>query len=308
MRGMNTDAHIGERDDPAIPAGLCMLWAEAHGWVAWLLSMFDRTALRTTGVNREHGARLTHWLTNIEGAVRRLILAAALALVPPASRRSASPAPTRQKKRATPTRRPGFRVFRLHRTGAPRSGPAPSPRQPAPYGHVLFRADPLLTLGAAPARSPRSHAPRARNPLDRWVRLSRDDPDWRPPEESGAFLSGRELRPTASRSSRRPPARDALPGSLWDWRRRHDEWRKIVPAPGLAARLEALVHVIANPGAAIASAARRLRRPHNSGPAILRDAIPRWRPPRRAEHIATAGHTSDLNDRCHDALVSSDTS
>ena len=64
---------------PAMPPRVRGLWLEAVNWVGWLLAMFDRDALRTKGVSRETGALLGIWLTNIEGAVRRLILVAAFA-------------------------------------------------------------------------------------------------------------------------------------------------------------------------------------------------------------------------------------
>jgi hypothetical protein len=304
---MNPNAPIKTGDDPPLPASLSGLWAEACDWVTWLVSMFDGATLRTTGINRTHGARLTHWLLNIEGAIRRLILAAALAATPPAPRRAHAPAAPHS--RSTRARRPGFRIFRLRSSGhaEPSARAAPELK---PYGHIRFPADTLLSLGPAGAKHVRrSAAPRARNPLDRWVRLSRHDPDWRSPSDIHPLAwTPRQLATPHVRERRLPPSTADLPDSLPDWRRCHDEWERAVPAPQLADRLEALARVAGNPAAAIARAARRLSRPHNAGPWLLRDAIPRDRSPRRAAHIETAGHAFDLNDRCHGALVAHDTS
>ncbi|MDP3494913.1 MAG: hypothetical protein Q8R82_17510 [Hyphomonadaceae bacterium] len=314
---MNADTpHLSDPSAPAMPPRVRTLWSEACDWVAWLVGMFDRDALKTTGISREHGARVSIWLMNIEGAIRRLILAAALVVAPPSPRASRTCAATRVHTVAASPRRPGFCVFRLRGVGetAPRAD-ARTSRSTKPYGHLTFPADPLLCLGDAPARTGRTaHAatPRARNPLDRWVRPSRQDPDWRAPEERGAF-SRRDAMPashsaTRPRATPQPQAQGDLPPSLADWRRRHDAWTQPVPAPDLAARLEALSAVIANPAAAIASAARRLHASCATAPTLMRQAFPDADPPRRAAHIATAGHTTDFLKRCHAGLIAPDTS
>lgn len=314
---MDTDAHT-EGETTAMPAGLRGLWREACGWVAWLTGMFDRNHLKTTGVNRSHGARLSLWLLNIEGAVRRLVLAAALAFTPPAPRRVAACAAARTQPAATPARRHGFCIFRLCGAGQAPHAACPSARQPKPYGHIPFPADPLLNLGAAPARPlahpmRADHASRARNPLDRWGRLSRQDPDWRP-SETEALPIWSDPAPRAQQGAPRQrtahPPHDphAIPESLRDWRRHHDAWQKPVPAPDLAARLDALAHVIANPATLIARAARRLRDARDAILELARAANTIPGPPQRAAHLATMGHTEAFAQRCHDACLGPDTS
>lgn len=292
-----------------MPARLRVLWVEACEWVSWLLHLFDRDALRSRGIKRATGARLNIWLTNIEGALRRLVLAAALALAPPASSRAPCAA-ARVQPGAASVRRPAFRVFRIGGAGA--HAATPPVAQSRPYGHIVFPSDPLLCLGTAHPRAPRrTHVPRQRNPLDRWGCLSRRDPDWRPPEEETSFFEAPPSPRHAQDAPRRRDARPesaAQPDSLHDWRRHHDEWERLVPAPQLAARLEALGYVMAHPEAAIARAARRLRHMREAIRSLARDAAVMPGPPRRAARIETAGHTQAFASRCHAALVCLDTS
>lgn len=248
---------------------------------------------------------------HIEGAVRRLILAAALVFTPPDVRRNAGCALAREPA-ACPRRR-GFRVIRLVSGEAAREPATPLERKatPKPYGHLPFPADPLLSLGVMQTRHAPPHAARQRNPLDRWGRLSRRDPDWRAPEETPS-AAPRAAHRHSSRTGHGPHAREATPdgldASLHDWRRRHDEWRRVIPAPDLAARLEALQRIADNPAAAIASTARRLARARDRALMLAQAAAPLADPPRRATHIATAGHTLAFAQRCRDALVAPDTS
>jgi len=99
-----------------------------------------------------------------------------------------------------------------------------------------------------------------------------------------------------------------LPDSLYDWRRHHDEWQRLVPATALAARLDAIERITANPGAAILRTARRLQCARERTFALARAARPATRPPRRARHVATMGHASNFALTCHDRLADSDTS
>ena len=85
---MNTNANPGKDPRPAMPAGVAALWREACDWVRWLFGACDRDTLRTQGVSRRQGAKLGVWLMQVEGAVRRLILAAALAFTLPAPRKT----------------------------------------------------------------------------------------------------------------------------------------------------------------------------------------------------------------------------
>lgn len=305
---------------PAMPPRARGLWSEACDWVGWLLSMFDRDALRTKGVSRQTGARLGIWLMNIEGAVRRLILTAAFAFKLPGYWRKPGRSDTRSRVAAPSSRRASFCVFRLRGMGdAPKPRPANSgdakPREPKPYGHIRFPADPLLSLGATPrAARERSSTPRARNPLDRWGRLSRQDPDWRPPEQAMRFAHESTPHPAPPKPRTRPAPHNpealeaGLPASLHDWRRRHDEWLKPVPAPDFAARLDALQRVAINPSAAITRAARRLALSHNRALTLARQASSEMDPPRRAAHIVTAGHSEAFFRSCHIALITPDTS
>lgn len=308
-----------------IPTPLRKLWREARALVAWLITAIDRPSLPTTGISREQGAKVSIWLMNIEAAVRRLILAAALNFTLPAPRTIACAARTTPTQATT--RRPGFCVFRLAASGsAPATQPAPhpAPKQPTtpkPFGHILFPSDPLLSLGAAsPAHVTRmlpTPTARQRHPLDRWVRPSRQDPDWRPPESPSTFFTDpeqardtlRRARPKRGpRPKRAPHDPNALPTSLYDWRRRYDEWQKLAPAPDLAARLDALTRITANPQAAITSAARRLARARQTTTTLARRATPRARTPRRAAHLYTGHRRIDLPARCHAKIAHADTS
>ena len=154
---------------------------------------------------------------------------------------------------------------------------------PKPYGHIPFPADPLLSLGVTQTRPAPPHAARQRNPLDRWVRLSRRDPDWRPPEAQSRTDRPAQPRPSA-RSQRHAP--QTLPDSLHDWRRHHDEWQRLVPAPALAARLDAIERITANPAATILRTARRLQGARERTLALARAARdpPRDRQRREADH------------------------
>ena len=325
---MNTNATSSKDPRPAIPAGLAALWYEACDWVRWLFGACDRDTLRTHGVSRRQGAKLGVWLMQVEGAVRRLIIAAALAFTLPAPRQTracplARPAPTAS------SRRPGFRVFRLAAAGdasgvAPPAIPTqlakpPHSRDPKPYGHIPLPADPLLSLGFS---RPRPHAApppatthRTRNPLDRWVRPTRQDPDWRAPSGAATLMFGAPETPrtfsTRTHSPRAPrPPRDpeALPASLFDWRRCHDEWERVLPAPDLAARFDALAHLIAHPHAAIARTARRLHAAPAPVLPLARNASAIPDPPRRAARVAAPDHLAGIVRRACAPLLNPDTS
>lgn len=303
MRAMNTT--------DLIPASLRALWKEARDWVAFILESFDRNAMRVTGVRRERGARLSIWLLNVEGAIRRLILTAALALTPP-RQRERKPRPHSASHKPRP---PAFRIFRLHaETTAPTRRHARTAATPAPYAHIRFPADPLLALGAQARPAHRTHnggpplpRPRAPNPLDRHGRLSRQDPDWRAPEHAapGSQRSAGKRHPRKPRPLHNP---EAIPASLHDWRRVHDEWERLVPAPGLAARLDALERIAADPHAAILRTARRLTRSRDRALALARTARPPTRIPRRVRHVRTAGHSERLAANAHTAFAAHDTS
>lgn len=295
-----------------IPAALRALWSEARDWAAFILNGFDRNAMRVTGLKRERAARLSIWLLNVESGIRRLILSAALALTPPEQRVR----PQRTHSASHKPRPPAFRIFRLHpETTAPSRRHSHSAATPAPYAHIRFPADPLLALGAPPARpAHRTHnggpplaRPRVPNPLDRHGRLSRQDPDWRASEHASP-PSQRPARPHKQRRPRTPHTPEAIPPSLHDWRRVHDEWERLIPAPGLAARLDALERITADPHAAILRTSRRLAHSRERTIAFAHIARPPSRAPRRIRHIHTAGHTQHFAENAHAQLRAHDTS
>ncbi|HOY79414.1 MAG TPA: hypothetical protein PLN33_16480 [Hyphomonadaceae bacterium] len=308
-----------------IPTALRKLWREARGLVAWLVTAIDRPALSTTGISREQGAKVSIWLMNIEASVRRLILSAALTFTLPTPRTIAcahTPAP---RKHAL-TRRPGFCVFRL--AGASETPAIPTqlqrtttPTARKPFSHIAFPSDPLLNLGASQRGHAHATPPpitrHARHPLDRWVRPARQDPDWRSHEDENAMFADREHdedTPKRKRAKREPRPKseprdpNELPYSLHDWRRCHDEWQRHVPAPDLAARLDALTRITQDPRAAITSAARRLARSRLTTTTLARRATPRTNVPRRAAHLYTDHRRIDLPDRCHAQIARADTS
>jgi hypothetical protein len=290
------------------------LWAEAYHWVCWLLSMFgDLGELRVRGLSRATGLRLSNWLWGMEGAVRRLIIAAALAM-DPKDRPEAKEKQVRRKPPKLCNRRPVFRVFCLRRAA---DGPSSqleaassAASAPEPYGHIPYPSDPLLVLGEARRHAVRARGPRQPNPLDRRGRLTRRDPDWRPGETGPQRSKSEEnpsLRPHCTRKPPEPHMAQALPASLWDWRRVQDEWKKVIPAPSLAARIFALQRVVADPEALIARTAQRLQTFREQAAALIKQALPLPRQPRRAR-VPLFSDISMLAARCHGAIFRPDTS
>ncbi|RYZ07872.1 MAG: hypothetical protein EON61_13155 [Alphaproteobacteria bacterium] len=303
-----------------IPPRIRHLWDNAITFITDLLTQFDRDDLRT-GLRRAPGARLSILIANAEGAFRRLILMAALAFTP----KSLKPHRQTPTERTTKDRPRSFRIFSLHGSGA-RTHTTPPPRQPTPYGHIIFPADPILALGRVPLRRPTHRhnggpiLPRhkAKHPLDRWVRLSRNDPDWRPPPErdfvdpqpdydvhhalwSKGWITETWL-PNGERLKRKKPLRlDSTP----DWRRCYDEWNRLVPAPNLAARLDALARATANPDALIQRTARRLQSGRERTIALARTARPISRLPRLARKVETGHVDMGLAPNTHGHLDSS---
>ena len=311
MRAMNTPSQ--ETHDHIFPAALRSLWSQARGWIAFVLRGCDRTVMRTTGIQREEGARIAIWLQGVESAVRRLILTAALVLTPPAQRarlRATRLSPASRAQRS-------FRIFSLREPStSPSRGRAHNAPTRTPHGHIPFPADPILALGAPRVRAPRiGHnggppMPRTRapNPLDRHGRLSRQDPDWRPPEHAASHRIASDALPRAPRRPRPPRDPEALPPSLYDWRRHYDEWERLIPAPGLAARLDALERVAANPGAIIVRTARRLIHAKERALALARVAKPALRKPHRVRHVEPEMWIPLFAQACHSALATHDTS
>ncbi|MET0293823.1 MAG: hypothetical protein ABW042_02315, partial [Phenylobacterium sp.] len=306
-----------------ISAPIRALWKEAANFIVCVLLQVDRDKVRA-GIDRTQGARLSIWLGGAEAALRRLIIIAALAFTPaplkhptrpPTPRTSPSPRPQAPRSR-------GFRVFHELATGRRGHTPPRAPRPPAPYRHLRFAIDPMLALGRGfiTRPTPRHNGGpamtrhRLPNPLDRWGRLSRNDPDWRPPEpQPRRAVPAPEPKPdlndvdleTQPRTRRRKPRSAPRHDSTADWRRCYDEWNRRVPAPALAARLDALNRIIANPAAIIQRTARRLlsRGPHTL--MYARDAYPVVAMPRRARHVVTSGHAQKLAADAQDKLDSS---
>jgi len=301
-----------------IPTVIRALWKEAANFIVCVLLQVDRDQVRS-GIDRTQGARLSIWLSGAECALRRLILVAALALTPTPLK----PQPTRPptQRASTAPRMRGFRVFHmLGEGGSMRTQPQQLKHKP--YSHLRFAADPMLALGRNyMSRVTHRHnggpvmtRARLRNPLDRWGRLSRNDPDWRPPEPNPNRAARKptpkaELDPhtgLATQPHKRRHKRNVIRhDSTADWRRCYDEWNRLVPAPTLAARLEALNRIIANPAAIIQRTARRLQFNRERTKFLARDACPKIAMPRRTRHIVTSGQAQTLAINAHDKLDSS---
>ena len=299
-----------------VPDPIRALWQEAARFIAFVLHQFSREHIRA-GIRRATGARLSIWLSEAESSLRRLIFIAALSLTPAPLKQHRSETPTPRATHAT-TR--SFRIFSLYGSGKPRGRTSrwTPPREPQPYAHIRFPSDPILALGRIPTRRPTHRhnggpilpRPKQRHPLDRWVRLSRTDPDWRPSPNDGVFV---DLDYTVLRE---PPDEDAPKrkrrkkplrlDSQADWRRHHDEWQKLVPAPILAARLDALERAIANTDTLIHRTARRLQSQRERTLMLARAAAPNTQLPRHARHIETAART--LAPAAHTAFAACDSS
>ena len=300
-----------------IPSRIRTLWDTTITFITDLLMQFDRNDLRI-GLRRDSGVRLSILIANAEGAFRRLILMAALAFTPSAlksKRQTRTPHPTAE-------RAPTFRVFSLHGAGASHHR---TPPRHEPHAHIRF-PDPILHLARTPRRRPTYRhnggpilpRPKKKHPLDRWVRLSRNDPDWRAPPErdftdpedkpesvnaiwSTDWTSETWLPNGEKLAPRKPQRRD----STADWRRCHDEWQKLVPAPNLAARLDALARAAANPDALIKRTARRLQPNRERNLALARTARPISRLPRLARKVDTGHIDLGLAFQAHGRLDSS---
>lgn len=291
-----------------IPVVARALWRQAAQLILFVLQRYDRARIRT-GIGRTSGAHLSMLLTGAESALRRLIFIAALALSP-ASLKPIEPHAARTSRTASAPAR-SFRIFSLHGSSAPRRiSTRHTPRTPTPYGHIRFPSDPILALGRMPSRRPTHRhnggpllpRPARRHPLDRWGRLSRNDPDWRPP----IAPDYRIIRPPSPRKPRDENAPPRAPlDSRADWRRHHDEWQKLVPAPVLAARLDALERAYSDPSRLILRTARRLQSHRARTLSLARAAWPNTDAPRRARHLQVDTWERDVCDAVHHALDTS---
>jgi hypothetical protein len=296
-----------------LPQRLHHIWQDALDFITDLLTQFDRAHIRD-GIRRTTGAQLSLWLNAAESALRRLILTAALAFTPAPLKPHTTRAATGTTKHTH-----SFTVFRLHGAGTPTHRRPTHTRQPQPYGHIPFPADPMLALGRVPSRRPTHRhnggpiLPREirRNPLDRWVRLSRNDPDWRPPPEQGWNpLAYRVIPPPRDEDEyndedHQPRPKPKRLDSTADWRRCYDAWEKQIPAPNLAARLDALARAIANPDALIRRTSRRLQSQRERTIALAQTAHPALDLPRRAQRLVLDDTPSDTALAAHRAIDSS---
>ncbi|HEV7690686.1 MAG TPA: hypothetical protein VGO52_07690 [Hyphomonadaceae bacterium] len=158
-------------------------------WLRWIFSQIlrdypERARFLDYGLTRMDAAILARSLWSVEAVLRRLLLAAALALNivprPPRSKTGAKTGQTTetpsQPAPAAPKEKPDrpFRVFAIHRPL--QAGPGAQPRAirtpTSPSYSTFLPADPLLTIGAE-QRPPRGHAFRyleSSNPYDDNIR------------------------------------------------------------------------------------------------------------------------------------------
>ncbi|MDP3736112.1 MAG: hypothetical protein Q8R02_01905 [Hyphomonadaceae bacterium] len=298
-------------DDPTLDT----LWATACHWVHVLTATFGESAeLARVGLTRSLALRCHNWLWSIEGLVRRVLVAAALAfdmrkLPPP---RPTLRVTTKGAGRPAAPRPPCFNLFAFAaspRAASPRPARQRSASEPSPpYGHLRFPTDDLLRIGASRERHAARRreageaaiAPRAPNPLRRRGRISRWDPDYRGAPNQDPLLF-RPATPTGSRLASQPRPR-AMPVSalhhlpdLSDWRRVEEEWQRTLPAPLLATRITALLRVVDQPGRWISRLARRLQTSNLAArlaahppPRLRRPRLDRSPPPPLQEELALA--------------------
>jgi len=304
------------------------LWKDVRFWFGAILSVFgDGQELIAVGLTRSLGVKLCNWLWGVEGAVRRLIIAEALKL-DPSSLAETTPklAAVSDKPRTPHKRRPSFRMFGFNRPGAPQphTSIASTTKAGLPERwHIPFPADPLLSIGPRPQRM--RHAPDRRriNPLDRRGRISRFDPGYgldREEDYEASLLGLSPHRPAQHRQagSARPRSEPVLaqdkPNYLasrsdpFDWRRIEEEWRRVIPAPHLAARVFALAGIMDNKDRAVARVARFFRRCRNLMADIVGQPPPELAWPRRARPVYRCREVEEMARLSHAELWRLDTS
>jgi hypothetical protein len=254
------------------------LWAVARHWVAILADIFEPDLL-AAGVRRSFALRCRNWLWSIEGLVRRLIIAAARQL-PEEAAAPAPPATSAPKPAAPKPAAPHLAFAVLPSASQRRAARTQRPAKPLPaHRHLAFPGDALLRLFFRQGK-PGARSGCSRHPLHRRGRRSRWDPDYpydpAKAEEScnrhvsgpfrkcpGGTLRRPEPRPR-TRADRSSPCWKApgskFPGSdLPEWKRLEQEWARVIPSPGLAGRVRALMRVMEKPERWIERTARRLR-------------------------------------------------
>ena len=260
------------------------LWAIACDWADRLTAFFgEPDALARVGLSRRLALQCCNWLWSIEGVMRRLIIAAALAfdiskLAPQRPPRT----PGDHKTSSTAPRPPGFRVFAF--AADPRTREDKTGRSGQPYGHVPFPADTLLRIGATrgghhnPA-GVSSATPHHHNPLRRRGRISRYHPDYRGVSEEASHRARRHSPRTGPRPRTKPASVLFVVPDLSDWRRIEAEWQRTLPAPHLARRITVLLRVVENPTAWVRRLARRLHK-SNLAARLIGHPPPRLRRPK----------------------------
>jgi hypothetical protein len=286
------------------------LWGRACDWVLRWSAVFSPEEILRDGLSRRFALRCCSWLVPLEAAVRRLIIAAAIAFNP-AQLRAVTPAtPSRKHPPSKRTAgRTSFRIFSLRPSQAPPGPASPVRRRAALLRHLPFPGDDLLRLGPSSRLRQRPPSLRQPHPLIRQCRIFPYDPDY----------IQRESRPKPPRSGRKPtmqpdrntadrafPARRYAETPGEEWRRIDMEWQRVLPAPGLAARIAALIRVVEDPRPQI----QRLARRFISDPglaAIFRSlSAPHMRRP--AWSPLGPQVDEDLAPLCHAALDPPDTS
>jgi hypothetical protein len=238
------------------------LWTRVRAWVLRWTCVFSPEEIMRDGLTRRLALRCSSWLASLEAATRRLIIAAALVVDPAqlSPARADSSAPRRRPASKKTAKLLSFRLISIRGSNAPRPAASPPGRRAAPPRHLPFPGDDLLRLGPARFRHPRPTL-RQPHPLVRRGRIFPYDPDYIPREacstspRSGDTEVG-HTRPLAADRRFRTRLYAEISGE--EWRRVDMEWERVLPAPGLAARIAALVQAVEDPGPLVHRLARRL--------------------------------------------------
>lgn len=218
---------------------------------------------------------------------------------------------------------PSFRIFGFSRQGEARTGQlstgdgAADANLPERW-HIRFPADPLLTIGGQPIRGGKAaSAVRRINPLDRRGRISRFDPDYGEDIDEAEYerrLLGlspsRADRPSRPQSKPLPVQERAgyLRSDLSDWRRLEEEWKRIIPAPHLAARIFAVARILERRDSAIDRIVRLVRKSRERLVDLVGQPAPQLVWPRHARSIYRCREVEALVPRSQRLLWRLDTS
>jgi hypothetical protein len=305
-----------DTDSPAETAHtetVSSLWARACEWLSRWSAVFSPEEILRDGLSRRLALRCCAWLAPLEAAVRRLIIAAALAFDPTQLPPASPTAPVAPRKRASLRKadgRTGFRIFCLRPSQASPGPPSLPRRQATPLRHLPFPGDDLLRLGPSGPLRQRPPSLRQPHPLIRQCRIFHYDPDYIARERcSGPPRPGdREAiaRPAPNAADRCLPNRRYAKAPGEEWRRVDMEWQRILPAPGLAARITALIRAVENPQPLVRRVVRRLI----DDPALagMLRGLPAPRMRRPAYDRLGSQVDEDLLPLCHSALDPPDTS